>query len=118
MPDPIVPVTKAQLPRLIAGHMTDWRSGEAAFPLSYIVFHMELATKRLEVLRTTYDLKLESVSFGSDGWGDGMKVLSAVCITPSGKRFPLQWCDGNQDFMRGYDPDHGGHGSLLSSDLI
>lgn len=95
----------AKLPQVIATAMKNWQLGFGVMPLTYIEWHEQLARKRLEQLVGENGFRKIEVVLKDDGWMDGMKVLTVIIETLSGKVIKARWVDDNQDFM--IDTGHG-----------
>ena len=93
---------RIELPKEISSQMKLWRNGLIPIPQTYIAFHKELATQKLDQLMEQ-GLELVTLpTMESDGWCDGMKVLHVRAII--GKKYDekivyLKWNDGNQEFF-------------------
>jgi len=90
-------VVKVDLPESVSKEMKAWRAGFGSIS-TYVDFHLDLAKRRLVVLKENYGLTVHSTSIVSDGWGDGMRVVQAVVETRSDNLLKLKWMDANQDF--------------------
>jgi hypothetical protein len=108
----------AKLPKKIASKMKAWRAGfERLRNTGYIEYHERAARDLLPTLASEYRLRIHSTEMVSDGWLDGMRVLSAVVETKSGALLKLKWHDshGCGSWMKRCPS--GGHSTLFDSDL-
>ena len=61
--------------------MDMWRLGDRSFPQSYINYHENLACEALKEIEAK-GFKIWGAQLVRDGWGDGMRVLTAVVEFP------------------------------------
>lgn len=71
-----------------------YRNGLANIPRDYINVHHEAALRDLPRLCAMMGWQVISCSLVNDGWGDGMKVLSAQVSTDDGPA-NIRWSDSN-----------------------
>lgn len=87
-----------------------WRGG------AYESFHFNLAWDALHVLLKQFELTLsESPELRDAGDMDGFRVTHAEITAKSGEKFEIQWCPGNQGWMKKLPS--GGWGLLYNKDL-
>lgn len=110
------PVTRVALPANLSNSMKLWRDGFLPMPQEYIEFHLNLAEKRLQVLKDAYGFRVVETKLKDAGWFDGMKELNAIIETKRGSLHKLVWCDSNQDFME--KMPSGGSGSFNAEVLF
>ena len=96
---------KVQLPISISNEMNMWRRGYIGLPTSYIEFHQNLAQQDLNNNAAMRGWTIVSSKMINDGWGDGMKVLSAKIIDTDDKELSIKWHDGSQWWF--VDTGHG-----------
>lgn len=90
--------TRVALPTKVRNELYLWQHGLGPLPDSYIDFHRKLALAALEDLKKKGALVIHK-RMGSDGWGDGMRVLQ-VGLEIDGTYYSLYWQADNQEFFR------------------
>lgn len=100
-------VVKVALPTAVEKQMKLFRADFIRCPKEYIEFHLDLAEKRLAVLKSVYGFRVVETKLKDAGWFDGMQELNAIVETKRGALHKLVWCDSNQDFMLKYTAGQG-----------
>lgn len=67
---------------------------------AHIRKHETMARASLESLVERSKIKVLREAMESDGWLDGMRVLTAEIETVDGKRLTIRWHDGNRGWMQ------------------
>ena len=98
---------EGRLPSSIEKEMGKWRAGVGSMK-PYIEYHKKKARAVLSEIVRKHDLNIKKITMKKDGWMDGMKVLHAEVITPSGKALELKWKDSHGS---GYFMDNTGSGA-------
>lgn len=107
---------RQKMPTDVANAHQLWQLGLGSMR-PYIKWHADLALRELARLVNEYNLERHGEpKLESDGWMDGMRVLTAVVETPKGKLLKLQWQDSNQGFFKRLSGG-GGSGALFAKDL-
>ena len=108
---------RQMMPPDVAAQHKLWHMGFGSMR-PYIKWHATLAQHELARLVDEYNLvKHGKPKLESDGWMDGMRVLTMVVETPTGNLLKLRWHDGNQGFFK-CSQGHGGSSALFAEDLV